>query len=159
MYQELDSPNARKNLEPLKLDSYKSVIAIEFEPCLWLSFSCGNSRVNFELFSAQKGFRVQAIKTELAKLPEVEVALRNECDFIEDGELLALNPQQSSQPGWLTRTTVKSALASAGLALLAKVACAATDGKGVIFLLHARAARLGCSQPICIPLPHRRQGS
>ena len=88
LYQELDSDESRKSLEPLKLDFYQSVTMTEFEPRLRLSFICSKGRVSFALFSLHKGFRIQVNKSDLTSLPHVESALRNECGFADDGAAL-----------------------------------------------------------------------
>ena len=60
----------------------------EFEPRVWLSLSCSQCRVGFALFSFLKGLRMQADKSDLTNLPQVEAVLPNECGFVEDGAAL-----------------------------------------------------------------------
>src|SRR5207247_2575930 len=71
LYQELVSDISRKSLEPLKVDSYQSVTMTEFEPCVWLSFSCEQRCVNFSLWSSNKCFQIQVKRAELENLPQV----------------------------------------------------------------------------------------
>jgi len=87
LYQEISTSASRKDLEPLKVDSYQSVSKTEVEPCIWLSF-IRNEPINFALYSSNKGFRLRVTKSELAKLLDVEAALKNECGFSESSEEL-----------------------------------------------------------------------
>ena len=101
LYQELDSDAARKDLEPLKLDSYQFVTMTELEPALCLSFICGKGCVSFVLFSFHKEFRYRVNKTQLANLPHVEAALKNGCGFSENAEELTRSSSREEVHGVL----------------------------------------------------------
>jgi hypothetical protein len=88
LYQEISAPESRADLEPLKVDFYRSVSNTETEPRVWLSFSRDNRRVRFGLCSWKGGFCLEVLKAGLADCLDVEASLKNECGFSEtDGQL------------------------------------------------------------------------
>jgi hypothetical protein len=89
LYQELRSDVVKESLEPLKLISYETATMKDIEPCVLLSFDYSEECVIFRLLSLHKGFRIQVYKSRLTDLPQVEAALRNECEFAEEGAALA----------------------------------------------------------------------
>jgi hypothetical protein len=111
LFQELESDAERKRLEPLILRPYESVNMTEFEPHIPLRFDYNDSRVDFVLFSAGKGFRIHVAKAQLAELPEVDALLRNECGFSDDGDNLA----KSSSRAEIHKVLRQLATALAGL--------------------------------------------
>ncbi len=89
LYKDLDTDGSRKNLEPLKLESYESVSMTDFLPYFSLTFTFANRLIRFVVFSSKGGFRIHVDKAGLSKLTDVEVVLREKCDFEESGSYLA----------------------------------------------------------------------
>lgn len=88
LYQGLDTDGSRKSLEPLKLQSYESVTMTEYQPYFSLLFQSANRWARFVVFSSNGCFRIQVDKAELSELSDVEVLLREKCDFVESGSYL-----------------------------------------------------------------------
>lgn len=91
LHQELKTDTIHQGIAPFQVEDYHSVSTIEEEPHVLLSFKHPNGQAYFAIGSSSGQFRVSVNKAALSGLGKVESILKEEFQFLEDNEVLALN--------------------------------------------------------------------